>query len=139
MGLTARDGLRKLDPESLKKALADPVLRVLLQASILVANEDGQTIRVIAETFGVSKSSIHRYIQEARDRRNRNIRARLIYAPCAVNGCIHKAIIGPGLVICLDCGKISPELEKALARDRRPIPKREPSRVYRPGKLKGGK
>lgn len=44
-------------------------LGFLYHAALLVAHEDGATVREIAEQAGVSKSTIQRWIQAARERR----------------------------------------------------------------------
>lgn len=127
-----------MDRETLKNLKANPVMMAIFQASLLVASESGETCRSLAESIGIPKSTISRWINTAKNRR-RNPHARTVMAPCAIRGCVHKQELGPGLIICLDCGKVSPGLAQALRKDLRPDPLPEPSKVYRPGTLKGGK
>jgi transposase-like protein len=122
-----------------KRAIADPVIKMVIQASVFVASENGATVRYLAQQFGIPKSTVHRCVahhRERRDKKPRKLHARTIMAPCAISGCQCKVELAPEYEICLDCGKVSPALAEAIARDREP--RESKPRAYTPGKLKGG-
>ncbi len=120
-----------MDREAVKEALGNPLLRGLIQASILVAFEGGQTVRCLADAFGIPKSTVHRFIVQRRNERDKppRINARTVMAPCGADGCQCRVTAAPGLEICLDCGQVSPLLALAIRRDHRPDPPRISNRV----------
>lgn len=117
-----------MDREAIKKLRSDPILMAVFDASLLTVYEDGATLQYIADLIGFPKSTVHDWLRKARDRRKTNdlIRrgkhrnARVIMAACIENGCTHKLPLGPGLEICLDCGRVSPALKFQLKWDRDP-------------------
>lgn len=125
--------------EVVKSLLESPLKRALFGAALLLANEGGVTIAELSAQLGISKKSIKQYTRTARARRMWNPRAFLVYSRLISEGCDHSQLWGPGLRICLDCLTTNQPGHPALRRHWSTDPKPEPSKVYVPGTLKGGK
>lgn len=105
----------------------DAFMMAVFRAAIYTANEQGATIREIADQLGVSKSSLHRWIQRERDRRSQNPWAIPVYTPSADGGCNHRLLDAPGRRFCLTCCMSNFEKDPALKRTRATDPKPEPA------------
>ncbi len=139
--------------EVVREVLADPMMTGFLGAAVLMAVENGHTIKEIARQLGIPKGKLRRYTDRARNRRTHDPRAHLIYAAAIEGGgCTcgrvfkvryteedgaRKAIRQP-LTICLDCLRSNWAEHPALRIYPGDMPKPEPSKSYRPGMLKGG-
>jgi hypothetical protein len=141
-----------LNLEAVREVAASPLKSALLGAAVLLATENGFTIKEIARQLGIAKGRLRRYSDQARDRRLRDPRAHLVYAAAIESGCgcgrmfkvryryeggAPKAIRQP-LIICLDCLRSSWADHPALRIHPDEMPKPEPSKAYQPGPLKGG-
>lgn len=104
----------------------DSFMMSVFRAAIYTANEQGATIREIADQLGVSKSSLHRWIQRERDRRTRNPWAIPVYTPAADGSCNHRLLDVPGRRFCLQCCMSNFEKDPALRRTRATDPRPEP-------------
>ena len=138
--------------EVVREVLADPMMTGFLGAAVLMAVENGHTIKEIAKQLGIAKGKLRRYTDRARQRRVNDPRAHLIYASAIEGGCtcgrmfkirykqedgVWKAVRQP-LTICLDCLRTNWAEHPALRIHPGDLPKPEPSKVYRPGRLRGG-
>lgn len=135
-----------------REVLESPLKTALLGAAVLLATENGTTIKEIAKQLGIPKGRLRRYSDAARNRRVHDPRAHLVYAAAIEGGCscgrifrvryryedgVRRAIHQP-LTICLDCLQSNWASHPALRIHPGEMPKPEPSKVYLPGSLKGG-
>jgi transposase-like protein len=126
---------------------ADSMFRALFQGAILTAHEGGYTVRELADQLGVSKSSIHRWVQNGRLLRDKNKKERIprvetTSPPSAAQECNHRRLYSDRRRrVCLRCLLTNFEKSPELIRDPNFDPPPEPKvrKKYRPGKLKGGK
>lgn len=128
-----------IDVSAVKQVMERPFHRAVFAAALLLANEGGATVAELAAQLGVGKGAIRRFTRQARARRQRQPRAWLVYS-AAIEGaqCDHASLFGPGLRICLDCLMSNQPDHPALRRHQTDEPAREPSKSYRPGRLRGG-
>ena len=139
--------------EVVREVQQSPLKSALLGAAVLIATENGFTIKEIARQLGIPKGRLRRYSDAARDRRNRDPRAHLVYAAAIEGGCgcgrLFKVrlrvdeygarrIVRQPLTICLDCLKSNWAEHPALRIYPGELPRPEPSKVYRPDSLRGG-
>lgn len=124
--------------EVVRLVLQDRCLQALLGAALLLATENGATVKEIAKQLGIPKTKIRKYSEAARTSRARDPKAFLVYSAIASGGCDHTQLWGPGLRICLYCLRANNPDHPGLYRRPGTDPKPEPSKVYKPSKYKGG-
>ncbi len=136
-----------MDLQVFNQVVQDAKYRALFQAAILTAHEGGYTVRELAEQLGVSKSTLHRWVQNSRALRDNSKPKRIprieTTAPAVGSSqCNHRRLYSDKRRrVCLQClltnFEGSPELRRHENFDPKPEPK---ARIkYQPGLLKGGK
>ena len=126
-------------PDILRRARSDPAFKALLGAAFLVANEGGETVSEIAILTGISKATIRKFAQESARLRRRDPDVHLVYCSLIAGGCDHTRLFAEtDFAVCLYCLEVNKPNHPALRIYPDEMPKPEPSKVYRPGELKGG-
>jgi hypothetical protein len=131
-----------LDLVAVKTILSDAPLQMFFQAALLTASENGYTIRELSDQLGVPRSTLHRWIMTARDRRKRIRPVEVTAPPVGARECNHRRLFSDKRKrVCLQCLLSNFEGSPELARNRNfdPEPEFIPRRTYKPGRLKGGK
>lgn len=123
---------------TIQEVLRSPLHRALFGAALLLANEGGATVAELSRQLDISKMAIRAYTRIARHRRAWNPRAFLVYSRIIAGGCDHAQLRGPGFRICLYCLVCNRPDHPALLRSPGTDPSPEPTKVYRPGGMKGG-
>src|SRR6188472_1773186 len=112
----------------IRRVRSDPAYKALLGAALLIANEGGKTVALLAELTGIPKASIRKYTRDARERRKRDPDAHLIYSAIIAGGCDHTRLMAdPEFAICLDCLGTNRPDHPALRIYPGEMPKPEPS------------
>ncbi len=129
------------------QVVEDAKYRALFQAAILTAHEGGYTVRELADQLGVSKSSLHRWLKNARLVRDKSKPKRIprveVTDPAAAAfECNHRRLYSDKRKrICLRCLLSNFERDPDLQRHPNfdPAPEPKARLKYQPGPLKGGK
>jgi transposase-like protein len=136
-----------LNLEVFQQVVEDARYRALFQAAILTAHEGGYTVRELADQLGISKTTLHRWVQNGRSARDKKKperipRVEVTDPAAAAYECNHRRLYSDKRKrVCLRCllanFEGAPELRRHPNFDPTPEPKARLK--YQPGKLKGGK
>lgn len=95
-----------MNVKTLREIKSNPLMRGLLGAALLIANEGGKTVAELSWQLGISKQSIRGYLRKSRSRRVRHPEVYLRYGAIIAGGCDHTEIdlkAGGKVWVCLYC------------------------------------
>jgi transposase-like protein len=129
-----------LNLNAVRQILADSTLQTFFQAALLTANRGGYTIRELSEQLDIPRSTLHRWISQARDRSQKIPRVEVTAPPVGAQECNHRRLYSDKRKrVCLRCllsnFEGSPELRRHANFDPVPEDAPPPPRKFKP-KLK---
>lgn len=131
-----------VNPESVKDVLQSIPVRVLFQAAAQTARSSkSQAINELAKQLGCKPATLWNFLRRRTANRLYYLQYIVCNQPAGLVGCDHRYVfVDPrrGYRLCVRCLANNFPDHHCWRHPRGPKPKREPSKVYRPGELKGG-